>query len=67
MRLVGSFVIATAHCPASDGSSSVLPQVPAVEAEMRELLSEVAREKKAMETKFQRLSRAFQELQQDMS
>ena len=48
-------------------SPSALLQVLAVEAEMRELLSEVAREKQGMEAKFQRLSRAFQDLQQDIS
>lgn len=38
-----------------------------VEEEMRQMLSETAREKKAMETKFHKLSRAFQELQQEMT
>ncbi len=30
---------------------------------MRELLSDMAREKRTMETKFQKLSKAFQEVQ----
>ncbi len=46
---------------ASIGCPSPL-QVTGVEHEMRELLSEVAREKRNMETKFQKLLRAFQEV-----
>ncbi len=42
-------------------------QVTEVEHEMRELLSEVAREKRNMETKFQKLLRAFQEVRLDSS
>ena len=34
---------------------------------MREVLSEVSREKKNMETKFQKLLRAFQELRLDIT
>ena len=37
-------------------------QVFAVEEEMRELLKEMAAEKRKMETKLQKLSQAFQEL-----
>ncbi len=40
-----------------------MSQVVAVEGEMRELLTEVAREKQAKQEQLQRLSRAFQELQ----
>jgi len=38
-----------------------------VEAEMRELLAEMAREKRNMETKFEKLSKAFQELHQEIT
>jgi len=38
-----------------------------VEAEMRELLTEMASEKKNMETKFEKLSKAFQEVQQEIT
>ncbi len=48
------------------GCPSLL-QVTGVEHEMRELLSEVAREKRNMETKFQKLLRAFQEVRLDSS
>ena len=45
----------------------VCVQVCAVEGEMRELLSEVTREKRAMEGRVQRLSLALHKLQQDIS
>ena len=43
------------------------PQVMAVENEMRELLTEVEGEKKGMEQKFQKLSKAFKELQDQLT
>ena len=42
--------------------TSYIIQVLAVEEEMRELLKEMAAEKRKMETKLQKLSQAFQEL-----
>ena len=38
-----------------------------VEGEMRELLAEVAKEKRAMEARAQRLTQTLQQLQQDFS
>ena len=48
--------IATAH-----------QKVKEVEEEMRQMLTETAREKKSMETKFHKLSKAFQDLHQELS
>ena len=52
--LIGHMIITT--------STSCIIQVLAVEEEMRELLKEMAAEKRNMETKLQKLSQAFQEL-----
>lgn len=41
-------------------------RIAAVEEEMKQVLSETARERKAMETKFQRLSKAFQDMQKEL-
>lgn len=43
------------------------PQVLAVENEMRVLLTEVESEKKGMEQKFQKLSKAFKELHDQLT
>ena len=42
-------------------------RVVEVENEMRRLLAETANERKAMEGKFQRLSKAFNELQKELT
>ena len=52
--LIGHMIITT--------PTSCIIQVLAVEEEMRELLKEMAAEKRNMETKLQKLSQAFQEL-----
>ena len=41
-------------------------RVATVEEEMKQVLSETAKERKAMETKFQRLSKAFQDMQKEL-
>ena len=45
----------------------ILLQVLGVEEEMRELLQEIAIERKNMETKFSKLSNVLQDLQKDFS
>lgn len=42
-------------------------KVAMVEEEMKQVLSESAQERKAMEAKFQRLSKAFQDMQRELS
>ena len=54
-------------CECASSCGVVCLQVGSVEAEMRDLLSEVSREKRAMEGKVRKLSLALQELQQDVT
>ena len=42
-------------------------KIKEVEEEMRQVLTETAREKKAMEGKFHKLSKAFEELHQELN
>ena len=46
---------------------SAQERVSQVEEEMKQLLSETAKERKAMEDKFQKLSHAFHDLQKELT